>query len=345
MNTWNGLGILGTCPQKLLPISRRQGSNGPTGRFVTSLRLVTNFCGRVLGMLYALVAGGCGNSGENGGSDLSADSVEAWSIESGIRMVNATASCTLRLSDDTYRTYLSGITTATSPDGLTWSVLTSVGLAGGPGEFLRNPAVLRQSDGTYLMIYEGVTNNTNMKFYRATSSDGVHFTKTNGALTGGAVLLPEVDENNFIGVPDLVPVNANTLRLYFVAAGDHIETATSSDTGSTWTREGPIILTGHTGGSQQVDPDAIVLPDGGFRLFYATPPSGQSFANLRIHSALSSDGRSFTVEAGARINVETSSQSRLDPDVVLLPAGNYRMYFGESPDPQTDYDLRSAISP
>jgi len=194
------------------------------------------------------------------------------------------------------------------------------------------------------MIYEGVTNNTSMRFYRAVSSDGAAFTKTAGALTSGAVMLPESDENDFISVPELVRVDASTIRLYFVAGGDHVESAFSSDEGFTWTREGNIAVSGLPSGQWVVDPDIVRLSDGRWQLFFATPPEGVSgLSNKRIRSALSDDGRSFTLEAGDRVGVENSTQDRLDPDVVLLPSGRYRMYFGEANG--GPYDLRSALSP
>ena len=276
---------------------------------------------------------------------VSSNNPVSWAVESGIRISSATSSSTQRLANGTFRTYLAGITTATSTDGLAWSSSTSVGLTGPGGKFLRNPATLQQSDGTYLMIYKGVTNNTDMRFYRATSSDGITFTKTNGVLTAGAVMLPEADENNFISVPELIRVNSTTIRIYFVAFGDHVESAISTDEGFTWVREGNISISGLLAGQLVVDPDIVRLADGTYRLFFATPPDGVSSGNMRIKSAVSTDGRSFTLESGERVGVETSTQIRLDPDVVPLPGNMYRMYFGEAPDSNTTYHLRSAVSP
>jgi hypothetical protein len=315
--------------------SRREGSRAVTRLIALSAALWLCGCDR---------DGGSGSSG--GGGAATGLTTDAWIIEPGIRILQATSSCTIRLPDNSFRLYLAGITTASSTDGLTWSGTSSVGLSGAPGEFLRNPAVLQESDGTILMIYEGVTNNTNMRFYRATSTNGTTFTNTPGPLAGGAVMLPEPDENNFISVPELIRLDAATRRIYFVAGGDHVESAISMDGGFNWVREGDIGLNGLPAGQVVVDPDIVRLSDGQFRLFFATPPDGvPGLANKRIRSGLSVDGIGFVLEAGDRVGVDDSTQDRLDPDVVLLVDGRYRMYFGEAPFSGGVYDLRSALSP
>jgi len=308
------------------------------------MKIITILGGVLLPAACGDESGGKAGSGSDDSSST-AYSLAAWTLEPGTRIFQATSSCTLRLADDTYRTYLAGITTSTSPDGLTWTALSGVGLVGASGEFLRNPAALRQPDGTILMIYESVTNNTRMRFYRATSLDGAVFTQTPAALASGAVMLPETDENDFISVPDLLRVDEATLRLYFVAGGDHVESAVSRDDGFTWTREGDIVPSGLPPGQWVVDPDAVRLPEGDLRLFFATPPDGvPGLLNKRIRSAISTDGRNFVLEPGDRVGVESGDQDRLDPDVVLLPDGSYRMYFGEATSARGTYDLKSAVS-
>jgi len=293
--------------------------------------------------LFALTGAlfyGCGGS-SGGGASGSSDTQSSWdwTIEEGVRMPDITSSCTLLLPDNTYRTYTPGIRTATSSDGLTWSSLSPVnGLNAGPGEFFSNPSVIRLADGTFMMIYEKDANNVR-SLYRAVSSDGITFTPS----SSGAVMYPGSGDNNFLSVPDMVFINGTTIRMYFVAGGDFIDSATSSDNGMTWTREGRITIPG-VNTSQQLDPDIVAI-EGGYRLFFATPPPGVDFDNMRIWSATSTDGRNFTLEAGERVGVDNASQLRLDPDVVLTPEGFYRMYFGEATSAvANDFSIHSAVS-
>jgi len=181
------------------------------------------------------------------------------------------------------------------------------------------------------------------KLFRATSSDGINFTKQPGPYEGGAVLTAEADEGNFVSVPDMIYINDSTIRLYFVAnqVNTKINTAISTDNGQTWTREGAITITGSYGG-QTNDPDIVKLNDGTYRLYFTTPPPGTLIGNLRLRSAISTDGRNFTVESGDIKDPSGSITSIVDPDVVPVDStGKYRCYYGTEP-PTT---LHAIISP
>jgi len=246
----------------------------------------------------------------------------------GDRGGETTSTCTLVLPNNTYRMYNPGIGFRSSEDGLTWpdSTNTNINEMGAT-----NPAVITLKDGTYLMIY-GVQQHTSgpptERQYRAISTDGIYFNKepTDAVLTG---------ENDFASVPDLIYINDDTtLRLYYVSNSlqSHIHTATSTNNGQTWTEEGPISITGGPIGQQDVDPDIIKLADGTYRLFFATPPGPSELGNLRIRSAISTDGRNFTLESGSRIIPSPSEPGAIviDPDTVLLPGttDKYRFYYG-----------------
>ncbi len=248
-----------------------------------------------------------------------------------------TSTCTILLPDNhTYRMYFTAsgaIRSYTSTDGINWSNGVTTGIADAGGS---NPSVIRLKDGTYLMIYGIQTPNpVTERLYRATSTDGITFTKQSGLLTGGAVLIADAGENDFVSVPDLVYLNETTLRLYFVAStgASRIHTATSTDNGQTWTREGQISVTGGPFGDHTNDPDIVRLADSTWRLFFATPPAGQSLGNLRIRSATSTDGRNFTLESGTRISPWGSFTVTMDPDVVLAigSTDTYRVYYGVEP--------------
>lgn len=271
-----------------------------------------------------------------------------WDIEDGIRIEDTTSSSTVRLSDGTYRTYLAGIRTATSADGLTWS---DPEFLDGIGQMYTNPAILVYSDGTYILIFEEQyvdpdSGEDIRRFFRAQSADGVDFALTVGPFEDGAIMVPEGGDNNFLSVPDMIELVDGSIRMYFVASGDHIESALSNDKGMTWIREGVTVISDLKDDQPAVDPDIIMLDDGVYCLFFATNDGDSSFLeNLRIRSALSDNGLDFELEGGDRIPVENDVQLRLDPDVVLLPDGNYRMYFGEALDDQSEFNLRSALSP
>ena len=228
---------------------------------------------------------------------------------------------------------------ATSSDGLTWSAPIDSALTEPSGELVMNPSVVALPQGGYMMIHEGTKDGVH-RFYRATSTDGITFARTAGALDSGAVMIPSSADKNFLSVPDLIALPSGQLRVYFVAAEEHIESAVSADQGMTWTREGAIVLSGISN-KYQVDPDIVAIP-GGYWLFLAVPP-GDTLANHRIRSAVSVDGRTFTAEAGERVTVDNDKQIRYDPDVVALGDGRYRVYFGQSD--SAPPNLGSAISP
>jgi len=97
--------------------------------------------------------------------------------------------------------------------------------------------------------------------------------------------------------------------------------AESKDDGETW-RCGKVNIQG----TSPADPDVVVLPDGRFRLYYVEfpfgpgqPPPDPGKSNLpnRVRSALSSDGRNFTVETGTRLE----GAQYTDPDVIRVGNG------------------------
>lgn len=273
---------------------------------------------------------------------------DTWTIEVGTRVASKTSTSTIRLTDNTFRSFAQGlgttaITTMTSADGLTWSAEQTV-LTRNPNEYLRNPAILRLTDGTHLLVFESVVGGTPpslaggvSRFYRATSSDGVTFTRTLAA-----ALEPIASDKNFLSVPELIQISSSTMRLYYVAGGEFTESAVSSDNGITWTREGRISINGLPSANWVVDPDVVLTDDGRYRLFFATAADGVSgLLNKRIRSATSVDGRTFTLETGDRL--AGVADDFADPDVVRLSDGRYRMYVGSTPIGGPT-DLKSAIN-
>ena len=93
-------------------------------------------------------------------------------------------------------------------------------------------------------------------------------------------------------------------------------------------------------------PRMAANPSGGWRLFFT---SGGG-----IQSAVSTDGLTFTVEAGFRVSSEAAGFTGAHAGgavsgatVVRLPDGRYRMYFSDLPrpgDPPGGHTIKSAIS-
>ena len=269
-----------------------------------------------------------------------------WAVEAGVRVTEGSAPATLRLPDGTFRMYLPGLVLRTSRDGLEWSAPQRIALSE-PGESLRNPAVAMEPDGSYVMLYEGVKDerlpSRITRIYRAVAADGLTFTKTPGSGTDGAVLEPVEGDLSFLSAPDVLRLSDGSLRLYFnTADGARTETARSTDAGLTWTREGPVTISGFATNRKAADPDIIALPGGGLRLFFAAGVAGEP--NPRILSATSNDGRSFTLDVGERLPASDAGAQRVDPDVVQLADGRFRMYFAEAATGSGPYTIRRAVT-
>lgn len=255
-----------------------------------------------------------------------------------------TSTCTILLPDGiTYRMYFTGqggIWTITSTNGTSFlgnPVLTGVDNLGAT-----NPNVISLTNGTYLMIYGVQLPGPTEQLYRATSDDGITFIKQ------GVVLTADAGEDNFISVPDLIYISGTRLRMYFVASpiNSRIHTAYSDNDGATWIREGRISITGGPIGGQECDPDIIKLQAGTYRLFFTTPPVGQSIGSLRMRSAVSTDGRNFTLESGSRVTPAGLVSVIMDPDVILIiGTTTYRVYYGANLSAGGPDDLRAIISP
>ena len=258
-----------------------------------------------------------------------------WLKEASIRVPEGVSSCTLMLPNGTYRMYytgMDGILSAFSFDGLTWTVedgvRISLGALGSEQERVCNCAVI-EIPGGYRMIYEGVQGeppNDVHRFFSATSTDGLNWTKEDG------VRLESVGTSDYgqVSSPDIIILPDGSLRMYYVgdfyhkgAEGNSIRSAISYDFGLTWTREGSRAL-----GENTMDPDIVKIGNE-YRMFYTTLPLGQKSGNLTICSAFSSNGLNWMEELGVRVAPSGPSDMKncRHPDVVRLPDGAYRMYY------------------
>lgn len=284
------------------------------------------------------------------GVQPSAEGEGDWTKEEGIRVSDGVSSCTLLLENGAYRMYytgMGGILSAYSEDGITWTK-ESWARVKPPGG---NPAIIKLDNGNYRMIYderEGEPPNATVWFVSAISTDGLTWTKEQGTRLGGG----GAPDYGTISVPDIIELPDGRYRMYYV--GDMfnkgpeenqntIRCAVSSDNGLTWKRE---TISGIS--AQSMDPDVIVLPDGTYRMFYTASPPGKYPGNLHVYSATSSDGLTWTKEEGVRLAPGGTYDKALcmDPDVIKLPDGTYRMYYsGQSEEPKGVIHILSAKSP
>lgn len=289
----------------------------------------------------------CGGSGSQGASTTTSATTQTQWTREGQVMANITSSCTI-IMGGVYRMYymLNGdLVSATSSDGRTFGAPTAA-LPRTAGELISNPTVVMLDSGEYMMIFNKKGSGGRDVFLRATSPDGITFTRYAGPLEEGAVMAPNTEENGFISVPDLAAFGG-LLHIYYVANKNvnRIFHAASADGGITWTRAGQITLSGVDPLDKTVDPDVMLLADGRLRLFFAYGLQSQTaFGGEGILSAVSSDGARFTVEGA--VLAPPSSGFTIDPDVVEVigSPGVYRMYVGESASTGGSLSLNSAIS-
>jgi hypothetical protein len=98
----------------------------------------------------------------------------------------------------------------------------------------------------------------------------------------------------------------------------------SQDEGITWTKEGNLDL-----GRIVVGPEIIRLDDGSYKLFFTMFDAHFGVGKQYGMSASSQDGVSFVVDKGKCLEPYFEKNSILNPDVVRLSDGRYRMYFSE----------------
>ena len=121
---------------------------------------------------------------------------------------------------------------------------------------------------------------------------------------------------------------------------DESRIAESCDEGKTWEKKGKVMFDNYPKVTQ--DPDILVLDEGTYKLFFST----QDERKMRqwIASASSEDGLNFKIDKGERIEPSFDKTRAVDPDIIKLPDGRYRMYYGEGSFTDDNFNLLSAIS-
>lgn len=131
--------------------------------------------------------------------------------------------------------------------------------------------------------------------------------------------------------PEIISVPGG-YRVYF-RAGLGIQSAYSTD-GIHYTLASSPALLDWDDGSGIVtvgDPSVVPMSGGGYRMYFkgAKGMGAIGEATHKIYSATSSDGISFTLEEGIRIDSDTSGDGSWAsvPDAVLQPDGSVRLYY------------------
>ncbi|MBN2065648.1 MAG: exo-alpha-sialidase, partial [Candidatus Thermoplasmatota archaeon] len=223
-------------------------------------------------------------------------------------------------------------------DGLTFE---KVGIAihnGEPGsmeEMVSNSAIIELNNGSYRMIYEGRDDNYDRRLFSAFSDDGYTWSKEEG------IRFQDYGDGKpdelFTSVPETIRLDNGDLRMYYTR-GVSSATAISHDEGLTWEKEGNLDL-----GRIVIDPDILRLDDGSYKLFFTTFDEEFGVGAQYVMSASSYDGITLTIDSGKRLEPISINNLLLDPDIIRLSDGPYRMYFSEM---QDDGSIRilSAIS-
>jgi hypothetical protein len=253
----------------------------------------------------------------------------SWTKEEGTRIENGVSSCTI-IKDNEYWMYYTGewIELAKSSDGLNFvNIGTIINVKDVQGvDMVTNPAVFMTTDGKYRIIFEGSRwvdgGQTDRELYSAISSDGLTW-----KVEEGVRFQDEGDGKPgelFTSVPDIIRLDDGRLRMYYTR-GSTSAIAISDDEGMTWTKEKNLDLKRIV-----IDPDIVRLDDGTYKLFFTSFDSEFGKGEQYMMSASSTDGVNFVIDEGKRIRPSSGSNMIVDPDVIKLPDGRYRMYYGEA---------------
>ena len=175
--------------------------------------------------------------------------------------------------------------------------------------------VVKLPDGRYRMYYglDPRTYPENINIVSAISSDGLNWTPESGT---------RLPEGHIYAMPSVIELPDGRWRMYYNSGG--IQSAVSGD-GLNFQQEGLRLATNLQG------PTVIRLDDGRYRMYLqdseeTTPPT---LPVSRIKSAISSDGLSWELEAGIRIDgTKPPFQGMLgSPDIAKLSDGSFRLYF------------------
>lgn len=266
----------------------------------------------------------------------------------------------------TWRRYDDGLFTSTSTDGETWSSPTAVtglpaahtrtyGAYTDTGRYL-NPSCVIFPNGTIYLMYEErweyMSGSTvvyaESVFHAAKSATtasvyGVAFTPIVTAGTYSEIYTPDPSADGpLIWAPDLVFTAPNTIDMVYMAAptgAPKVRRAQSTNRGNTWPSgsRGNVTLSGdlepsvsYTSSTLVTHPDLIQDSSGSWHLYFTAPnDAGTNYQNLRLYVATGSSlSGTMSINEGAMLEPDSSSDCYDVPDIVTDGAGGLWMYFG-----------------
>lgn len=142
---------------------------------------------------------------------------------------------------------------------------------------------------------------------------------------------PEAYDNGKTGPRVVLKLGTTDYRMWYEAVADNMLTtvgyATSTD-GITWTKQGPVMSPSASWEGNEVSPNAIILENGTYRLYYHA--GGSQLVNRRIGTATSTDGMTWTKNANPILDLGATGafddNQVAEPRVVKVGT-TYRMYY------------------
>lgn len=192
----------------------------------------------------------------------------------------------IKLSNGSYRMYYvdsltQSISTATSSDGLTWMFESDTGISNTTGvQAWGVPDSVELPDGSIRLYWVDMTSGSAYEVIKsAVSSDGKTFTQESGFRT----------ENGYVDSYVMIAETGNWVGLFATTPAPEklpqkIYIGTSPD-GLDWTIESsPIIFM--AGGGNALDPTAVPLGNGSYRIYYSTTSGADPFSGFSLQSGI-----------------------------------------------------------
>jgi hypothetical protein len=185
-----------------------------------------------------------------------------------------------------------------------------------------DPTLVKLKDGRVRMYYKGATGGGGPgqavhSIFSAISTDGLRFEKE-----GIRIDSQKTPDGGWASVPEAILLPDGKVRIYYVSDGadvGHGIVSAISEDGLNFAREGPV-LPGF------VDPAVIRLASGEYlMLAVAFPMSSKgklTDAQPGIYSFTSKDGVNF-----ANRQLVLSGENNIDPAIVEVASGTYRVYY------------------
>ncbi len=183
-----------------------------------------------------------------------------------------------------------------------------------PGGYC-DPEVVKLPDGRYRMYY-GLDPRTypEVAIISAVSSGGLNWIPESGIRISGEAMP---------AMPSVIELPDGRWRMYYSSGG--IQSAISDD-GLNFQQEG--LQLANYGDIVVRSSTVIRLDDGRYRMYYCEGKQQPTWP-VQVKSAISSDGLSWEIEPGIRIDGSKSPfYGHIDgPDIVKLSDGSFRLYF------------------